>query len=640
MARLPSLAVAVLLSATALPTSAATLRWKSLDVDGNGRFDRADIASITKGGVGSPSLDVDGNGQKDVRDSLALPVFITRYDRTGDLAVSDDDFGPARPIEIPAPDARAAARLTSELLQQARSRVRPELEKDLVATFAPVKAAGQPPAQAALFEQAGASALVLRNLDEAQLCFARAATLDPRRDSSLANLGFVMASSGRYTEALVLLSQARSLNPGSCTTIGNIAFVLARSGKDVEARGLYAQAVGLCPKSPLLHINLAAVLLRLGQDRNAQAEFAAAASLSPGDVDALLMSTALAPVSPPGDLAGFESEYEQKRLRHGDSEWQTWREMSVEGRISEVRQQLAERATKDQEAAIKALKEELRERARKIAEPALAKGQSACEDMKRCLEKRDEVFRRLQLLKLEVRRTVTNVQAVFDRQAAAAQLNADSLILQIAVSEAQRQSASVRNGRDARRVFERTVDRYYTRPIREILDSLRKRRTSPDFDIWDTSAEQAVTLCFMPPMAALKQGYSDWDTCGAKPRGDQLKFSYGLQEAKLGISLAIVGLEWKPDKNEWKLQVGQGVLVAGTWSPASGFGFQLGTGIDVTEGALTLEAATWVKWGSDGSINVEGEGGAGIGGDTLGTGLDASVSKQVRAATHEPIGTL
>ena len=53
----------------------------------------------------------------------------------------------------------------------------------------------------------------------------------PRRDSALANLGFVLAEEGRYhPDALVLLARARQFQPRSCTTLNNLAFVMARAG--------------------------------------------------------------------------------------------------------------------------------------------------------------------------------------------------------------------------------------------------------------------------------------------------------------------------------------------------------------------------------------------------------------------------
>ena len=133
---------------------------------------------------------------------------------------------------------------------------------------------------------------------------------------------------------------------------------------------------------------------------------------------------------------------------------------------------------------------------------------------------------------------------------------------------------AIRNATAARKEFEQTVDELYTDFMRRAARDMAAVRTRPDFDIWDGAYEQGVILCFMAPTVVLKPGYSDLDKCGAKP-DSRLRLS-GSIDAKLGISLVLVGLEWAPEQNEWKLQVGEGVLVAGTWSPTRGFGFQVG----------------------------------------------------------------
>lgn len=86
---------------------------------------------------------------------------------------------------------------------------------------------------------------------------------------------------------------------------------------------------------------------------------------------------------------------------------------------------------------------------------------------------------------------------------------------------------------------------------------------------------------------------------------------------------------------EVKIQVGLGVLVAGTWMPKKSFGFQYGKGYEIGTGGLKTGSVHWSKSGSDGSMSEELEG-------SFGTALaswERSVERQIYPAEHEPIGT-
>ena len=611
---------------------AAPLDWRAVDVDRDGRFDQADIRRVIAQGPFSPSLDVDGDGKKDVQDAFALVTLVTRLDRTGDRAVSKEDFAKGPPLAVPEPSEEGAARVVAAALAEAKGRVPADLERKLEASFATVQGGAAADARAALYDQAGAAALAMHDLDEARFGFARAATLAPRRDSALANLGFVLAEEGRYSDALVLLARARQLQPRSCTTLNNLAFVMARAGSLADALRYYGEAVALCPQGGMLHLNLGVVQLQAGQAAAARASFEQALRLSPRDADAFLLVAATAPPGPPSSMAAQAAAYEQRRAR--ETEWPPWGDMDPSMQVEEVLGMARDKAREGQREAIQELKRQFADRAQATAAPALAQGRSACEDLTRCLANRDPVLRALAALRGDARRAVIDLQSVFDRKAAAAELALDSLLLQNAVTHAQARSVAIRNATAARKEFEQTVDELYTDFMRRAARDMAAVRTRPDFDIWDGAYEQGVILCFMAPMVVLKPGYSDLDKCGAKP-DSRLQLSGGV-EAKLGVSLVLVGLEWAPEQNEWKLQVGQGVLVAGTWSPTRGFGFQVGTGLEITEGNLKAGAAQWIKFGSDGSISVEGEVGAGASFTTM----EGGVSSEIRAASHEPVGTL
>jgi tetratricopeptide (TPR) repeat protein len=631
-------AVTSLIAALAIvpaPTpAAAPLEWRALDVDHNGRLDQADIRQITAKGIFSPSIDVNGDGKKDIQDAFALATLITRLDRTGDRAVSKEDFAPGRSLTVPEPSEGGAARVVAAALAEAKGRVPADLEQKLEASFAAVPGGSAVSARAALYDQAGAAALAVHNLDEARFGFAKAATLAPKRDSALANLGFVLAEEGRYPDALVLLARARQLQPRSCTTLNNLGFVMARAGELADALRYHSEAVVLCPQGGILHLNLGVVQLRAGQEAAARASFEQALRLDPRDADAFLMGAATAPPGPPSSMAAQAAAYEQRRAR--DTELPPWDEMDPVMQVEEVLSMEGDKAKKGQQEAIEDLKRQFADRAKTTAAPALAQGKSACEDLTRCFANRDQVLRALAALRADARRAVIDLQSVYDRKAAGAELALDSLLLQNAVTHAQAGSVAIRDATAARKEFERTVDELYSDFMRRAARDMTAVRTRPDFDIWDNRYQQAVILCFMPPMATLKPGYSDsLDKCGVKPDASKLQFS-GSVDAKLGASLGLVALVWTPEENAWKLQVGQGVLVAGTWSPERGFGFQVGAGVEIEEGHLKAGAVEWIKFGSDGSITLEGE----VGATASFTTMEGGVSTEIRAAPHEPVGTL
>jgi hypothetical protein len=154
-----------------------------------------------------------------------------------------------------------------------------------------------------------------------------------------------------------------------------------------------------------------------------------------------------------------------------------------------------------------------------------------------------------------------------------------------------------------------------------------------------------LTIAGFMPIVARAASDKDYgkDFLGKKddfPTLDAKIKTPGLDEPAFGLSLGVVGVEWNSQSNEFKLQAGQGLIAAGTWSPTSGFGFQLGVGVSVTEGPFKVKAGNFIKFGSDGSINVDYKGGATVGAGPVSAGWTDSITIPVRAAMYEPVGTL
>ena len=85
--------------------------------------------------------------------------------------------------------------------------------------------------RAALWDEAGALALAVHNLDVAQWALSRACTLNPQRRSALSSLGFILSQRNRPADALVLLAQARKLAPATAPASNNTGWVFCPSRK-------------------------------------------------------------------------------------------------------------------------------------------------------------------------------------------------------------------------------------------------------------------------------------------------------------------------------------------------------------------------------------------------------------------------
>ncbi len=153
-----------------------------------------------------------------------------------------------------------------------------------------------------------------------------------------------------------------------------------------------------------------------------------------------------------------------------------------------------------------------------------------------------------------------------------------------------------------------------------------------DEDKW----EEAVALSFMAISVA---GVADGslDKCNAGDADSKAAELPG--DLTVGASVGILGLEYKPRTCEIKVQAGQGLLLATSWSPFNGVGAQVGVGFDVHEGPIKLGGAAWLKFGSDGSISREHGVTAGVksqGGYEAGYGIDSTTT--IQAAQNEPTG--
>jgi hypothetical protein len=100
----------------------------------------------------------------------------------------------------------------------------------------------------------------------------------------------------------------------------------------------------------------------------------------------------------------------------------------------------------------------------------------------------------------------------------------------------------------------------------------------------------------------------------------------------IGIDLFFISFEWNMETDEMELNIGQGIILGATWNPETGFGFQIGAGIDGSLGPVGATAVTYLKI-DEGVWTVEGKVGGSIGGGPFSVGQDMIL---FQAVVQEP----
>jgi hypothetical protein len=304
------------------------------------------------------------------------------------------------------------------------------------------------------------------------------------------------------------------------------------------------------------------------------------------------------------------------------------------------------RVSREKDAALKELTEQTKLRIQEAVEPAAPQWMDAREDFDRWKKNGQSAYNKILQLCGDGNIRATELATVYKRKQGAAILEVGNQVLQLALTEAQADMAGLTDAKQARQAFEKTVDNLYTRKMAYAQEQMLKGRDTAYLDLRpdDQNAIMLTVGGFMPIIArAASDANYGKDFLAKKDEFPTLNTKVktpGLDEPAFGLSLGVVGVEWNSQSNEFKLQAGQGLIAAGTWSPTSGFGFQLGVGVSVTEGPFKVKAGNFVKFGSDGSINVDYKGGATVGAGPISAGWTDSISVPIRAAMYEPVGTL
>jgi Tfp pilus assembly protein PilF len=122
-------------------------------------------------------------------------------------------------------------------------------------------------------------------LDEAIVHLQKALEIRPNYPDASNNLGYALASKGRYAEAMDLFRTTLQLRPGYAKAHNNLAITLAQLGKTSEAIEQFNEALKLDGNYADGHYNFGIVLLQVGRREEAITQLNEALRLRPADTE-------------------------------------------------------------------------------------------------------------------------------------------------------------------------------------------------------------------------------------------------------------------------------------------------------------------------------------------------------------------
>jgi len=621
--------------------------WRQYDINLDGQFDRSDIdALIDRGGL-NIDFDLNGDGRKDVEDALALFIEMSVMDRSCDRVVNDEDFEPVDPVSIPeAPGISTVRRIVAECVMRAIPNLPPDLEQQAFRSVPPGKILSFDE-RVFVYQMAGMSGMAQQNLDAASWGYGRAFQTNERSAGSIGSLAYCLAVSDRDDEALLLLSYARNLFRESSPTATSLGWVLARHGQNEEALEYFREAVFYTPGISQYHMNLGIMLLRMGMKREAFEEFREASELDPGDAKKLLFwYTTKPPDEPPKkkplDPEEFKQqiEVERKELREQgfteDEMPAPWEQMSPCDQATTIPELLERRYDEQMKNIAQGYADDLAKRIEGVIKGYWPGWKSMPEDWNRYVSGVPVVSRMEKRLTFDAEMAAGHRRASLTRQMGSELLGYSSFFMECAIQQARvSANAQINSWKDmpltAESMAELRAEAYqdalaeaikdcYKSPVNQAyrwLTAEAKPYGLPNPKIKTITAQDFFLLFMIIPMEC----FNIKDYCPDGEGGDTRKPEIPVEHT-VTLDLFIVSIEWNTDTDEWEFNVGEGIIVGVTWKPETGFGFQVGAGVDF----MGMEEAIYVRI-DEGKLTVETEEGYGIGAGILSAGVEVKTTQ-------------
>ena len=618
--------------------------WRKYDINNDGQFDRSDIDEFIERGGLNIDFDLNGDGRKDVEDALALFLELSVMDRSCDRVVNDEDFEPVDSVSVPeAPGISTVRKIIAECVMQAIPNLPPDIEQQAFRSVPQGKILSFDE-RVFVYQLAGMSGLAQQNLDAASWGYGRACQTNERSAGSIGSLAFCLAVTDRDDEALLLLAYARSLFRESAPTATSLGWVFARHGQNEEALEYFREAVFYTPGIAQYHMNLGIMLLRMGMKKEAYEEFREASELDPGDAKKLLFwYTTKPPDEPPKkkqlDPEEFKQqiEIERKELEEqgfNEDELTTpWEQMSPCDKARTIPELLERRYDEQMQNIAQSYSDDLAKRVEGVIMGFWPGWKNMPEDWNRYISGIPVVSRSSQRLTFNAMMAAGHRRASLTRQMGSELLGYSSFFMECALQQARIDAnAEINRWRDMPVTAEGMAElraESYQDALEEAINYCYKYQVDQAYR-WLTAEASPYGL---PNSTIVAIGPQDFyllfmviplecfnikDYCPDGQGGDTRKPEFPAEHT-VSLDLFIVSIEWNTDNNEWEFNVGAGIEVGVTWKPETGFGFQIGAGVDF----MGMEEAVYVRI-DEGKLTVETEEGYGIGAGFLGAGVEVT----------------
>ena len=618
--------------------------WRKYDINNDGQFDRSDIDGFIERGGLNIDFDLNGDGRKDVEDALALFLELSVMDRSCDRVVNDEDFEPVDSVSVPeAPGISTVRKIIAECVMQAIPNLPPDIEQQAFRSVPQGKILSFDE-RVFVYQLAGMSGLAQQNLDAASWGYGRACQTNERSAGSIGSLAFCLAVTDRDDEALLLLAYARSLFRESAPTATSLGWVFARHGQNEVALEYFREAVFYTPGIAQYHMNLGIMLLRMGMKKEAYEEFREASELDPGDAKKLLFwYTTKPPDEPPKkkqlDPEEFKQqiEIERKELEEqgfNEDELTTpWEQMSPCDKARTIPELLERRYDEQMQNIAQSYSDDLAKRVEGVIMGFWPGWKNMPEDWNRYISGIPVVSRSSQRLTFNAMMAAGHRRASLTRQMGSELLGYSSFFMECALQQARIDAnAEINRWRDMPVTAEGMAElraESYQDALEEAINYCYKYQVDQAYR-WLTAEASPYGL---PNSTIVAIGPQDFyllfmviplecfnikDYCPDGQGGDTRKPEFPAEHT-VSLDLFIVSIEWNTDNNEWEFNVGAGIEVGVTWKPETGFGFQIGAGVDF----MGMEEAVYVRI-DEGKLTVETEEGYGIGAGFLGAGVEVT----------------
>jgi tetratricopeptide (TPR) repeat protein len=618
--------------------------WRKYDINGDGKFDKTDINELIDRGGLDFEFDLNEDGKKDVDDVLALFLKLSVMDRSCNRVVDDEDYEPVDPVSLPdVPDIQTVRRLVNDCISHARINLPFDIEDQAFRSVSPGELLTLEE-RASVYQMAGMSGLAQQNLDAATWGYGRAFQTDERSAGAIGSLAFCLAADDNDNDALLLLAYARHLFRESAPTATSLGWVFARHGQNEVALEYLREAVFYAPEIAQYHMNLGILLMRMGIKREAYEEFREATERDPGDAKKMLFwyttkPPDVPPAKKPFDADEFKKEREieineMEELGYsGDELPVSWDKMSPCDQASTIPEILERKYSSQMDEIAQAYANDLAKQIEGVIKEFWPQWKNMPEDWNRFIAGVPVVSKAEKRLTLNAEIAAGHRRAALTRQMGSELLGYSSFFMESALQQAKTDANAQINSLKGMPVTAESVAELKAEAYRDALEEAIKNCYKAPINQayrWLTAESRPYGLPFpkievlnsqdfmMLSMAIPLECFNIKDYCPDGKGGDTRKPDMPLEHT-VSLDLLIVSFEWNTDTDEIEFNVGQGIIVGVTWKPETGFGFQIGAGIEL----MGMEEAIYARF-DEGKITIQSEEGYSIGFGPLSAGWEVT----------------